>query len=109
VADTYPWGEEWPPPRTAGNFNDTRLNTRDRFSYTAPVGTYAALSNGFHDLAGNVGEWVSDRWNGGEERVARGSSWIDGEPERLNSSYRRKVPPGRALPDLGFRVVLDLR
>ena len=69
-AAVYPWGTAWPPPNGAGNFageearaSDRPLDWevlegyRDKFPYTAPVGTFPANALGIADLAGNVRQW----------------------------------------------------
>ena len=76
-----------------------------------PIGTYSANAFGFHDLHGNVCEWVAEAWrpsHSGEtsdptRRVIRGGGW-DYLPRLLRSAWRDGLPVGTRRDNLGFRV-----
>ena len=101
----YPWGNSWPPPIGAGNY-DHRLGV-DNFDYTSPVGSFKANRFGLYDMGGNVGQWCLDRFDGElTHRALRGSSWTFSDPIRLLSSFRGSGSRGDRWKSLGFRVVL---
>ena len=82
-----------------------------------PVGGEAPDAAGFHDLIGNIEEWVFDRYAGfdaseaqdprgpslGRERVARGGGYSDDE-RHCRVADRSAFEPDRRLDSLGFRV-----
>jgi len=124
----YPWKGSFPPVSVAGNFADasiadTLANTvpdyNDGYRAAAPVGSFSARPAGFHDLGGNVAEWVHDFYavypgeanklvsdplgpESGDHHVVRDSSWRQGTITELRLSYRDYSRAAR--PDLGFRV-----
>jgi serine/threonine-protein kinase len=95
----YPWGNQ-PPAGDLANFADVKsrlnwedINVDDGYANVAPVGKFPAGASlyGALDLAGNVAEWVNDRYDPGyysaspssnpqgpaegDFRVLRGGSW----------------------------------
>ena len=109
VKDVYPWGNQWPPPKNAGNYGEN-LKV-DNFKYTSPVGSFVANKYGLHDMGGNSAEWCEDWYDpaGKKYRVVRGASWTQGSPDGLLSSDRGRNTPHRSSAyygPYGFRCVL---
>jgi len=123
-ATKFPWGNEWPPPKDAGNY-DPSLGV-DTYVNTSPVGSFPANRFGLYDMGGNVWQWCEDWYrtsmnesallekyaflkdDGGGQiyRVVRGASWFNGVPEFLWSSLRGLDVPDRRVSGYGFRCVL---
>lgn len=124
----YSWGGSFPPTAKAGNFADASIadtlanvvpDYNDGYRGTAPVGSFPARPAGYHDLGGNVAEWMNDYYavypgmaaqlvtdpggpETGDHHVVRDSSWRQGTIGELRLSYRDYSRAGRA--DLGFRI-----
>ncbi len=112
----YPWGDEEP--------DDTRLwwyHFAREPKGTCEVGKHVKDVSpfGVHDLAGNVWEWVADRYgsypnestladprgdSSGNSRVLRGGSWGSLEPVGVRAAHRDRGGPADRDADVGFRV-----
>ncbi len=122
----FPWGNNMPPPTGAGNFaDDSAANMvpyhvkgyNDNFRGPAPSGTFPANELGIYDLAGNVSEWINDKYSvalvreeltdpigpeTGDYHVIRGSNYTHGRFSELRWTFRDYGLDPR--PDVGFRV-----
>jgi formylglycine-generating enzyme required for sulfatase activity len=119
IRNVYPWGTNWPPPNTAGNYSDAsnRAKYAERMSYvpklddgfadTAPVGSFPPNKAGLYDMGGNVWEWCEDFVDEKKNiRVVRGAGWFTHSESQLLSAYRG-IPPTRNFAS-GFRVKLNV-
>ena len=107
-----PTGEEWEYACRSGTttsffwgdgIDSTRANLmRSNLGRTTSVGTYKANLWGFHDMHGNVWEWIL-KPDIGEKRVKRGGSFIQGVG-RASDSFPHK--PGWRNIHNGFRIAL---
>ncbi len=124
----YPWGDSAIDSCEHGNVADQnawpgyskspfgRIACDDGYTFTAPVGRYAANPLGIFDISGNVWEWTSDCWSKGYSfdkvsedcglRAFRGSSWMNSATS-LRSANRSKNGPSDRLNTVGFRLALD--
>ena len=124
----YPWGNQFPPTSTSGNYADTSAkkllpayieNYNDGYPVTAPPAQFKANSLGLYDLGGNVAEWCHDFYTiytyntnktyvdpsgppQGKHHVVKGSSWQYASISKLRLAYRDYSDAKR--PDLGFRI-----
>jgi WD40 repeat protein/serine/threonine protein kinase len=104
-SEKYPWGNEWPPPKDAGNY-DPSLGV-DLYENTSPVGSFLPNLFGLYDIGGNVWQWGEDSYSATKSRrVVHGASWCGGDVFTLLSSRRFCRNPGARQADLGFRCVL---
>jgi formylglycine-generating enzyme required for sulfatase activity len=124
-ARLYPWGNEVDGTRV--NFCDLNCPfewkeaaVNDGYRSTAPVGSYEAGKSlyGAYDMAGNVWEWVADRYvanyyrrsparnprgpTSGTQVVLRGGSWLYAAPS-FRTTERAGVPADRRNENIGLR------
>lgn len=125
---TYVWGNSDRIPTKAGNFADKRMqgtqpiylaDYEDQHKGLADVGSYKADRLGLFDMAGNVSEWVHDKYtntlpdlavshtdylgsNTGDLHVTKGGNYKTGRLRDLRAAYRE--PAGNGSPTIGFRI-----
>jgi formylglycine-generating enzyme required for sulfatase activity len=117
----YPWGDQYNSHASNhGRFGWDRTDSRDGYAELAPVDAFqsGATPRGVLNLAGNVAEWVSDRYapayapedtqdpkgpkGPGDIRVIRGGSYESAAVE-LRSTARSFRPESYQSPTVGFR------
>jgi formylglycine-generating enzyme required for sulfatase activity len=121
--EVYPWGAFWPPPTEFGNYAGTESAAgkpswwgtipgiyQDRFSRSAPVGSFAPNRLGIYDLSGNVWEWCADPYTTSSmAKIIRGGCWGSDRPAYLLSAKRNNAFPKMRNDETGFRIVLAKR
>jgi sulfatase modifying factor 1 len=116
----YAWGD---------NISHDKANYRgefgkDRWEYTAPVGSFASNGYGLYNMSGNVWEWCADWYSrdyyakspkenpegpaSGMYRVSRGSSW-NLDASWLLVAFRDKIIPELVTYCHGFRCAKDVK
>jgi formylglycine-generating enzyme len=126
----YAWGDELRPGgKLLANYWQGPFPSKDRaedgYAGIAPVGRFPANGYGLHDMAGNVWEWVEDRFSdtyyarspkndprgpgSGGERVIRGGSFLCAENfcTGYRAAARNKNTPDSATNHMGFRCAQD--
>lgn len=124
----YPWGNEAPDADDIYRANyGPGLNQfvwkKDGYQYTAPVGSYPPNGYGLHDMAGNLWEWVQDRYSNdyysksppqknpkGPSRgrsIIRGGCFSSGH-EHLRCAKRYDINSSNISDLIGFRIAGDL-
>jgi hypothetical protein len=96
----YPWGNAV-PDRSRANFPGIGPQR------TTPVGMYpaGATPEGVLDLAGNVWEWIDERFADAEQRILRGGSWASPAVTNRGTAERIRCDAKRNNIDFGFRLV----
>ena len=106
VGKKYSWGDDKGLARDYANYQGT--DGKDKWRYTAPVGSFKPNGYGLYDMAGNVWEWCQDWYDSGQDqKVLLGGSWF------YNTYYLRLANPTSYHPAIrtyryGFRCVSGL-
>ncbi len=122
----FAWGDALPVRAESGNFagsesatitTDTLVGYTDPYPVVSKSGQFAANALGLFDMAGNVSEWVNDRYSSladtvasidplgpaeGDARGIRGSNWRSSTAAALRFAWRE--PASQASDVIGFRV-----
>jgi formylglycine-generating enzyme required for sulfatase activity len=114
----YPWGNR-PPNCSRANYSGCLGKADSVGSYTSGASPYGVL-----DMAGNVWEWVADRYHegtyarsparnpqgpdSGDRRAVRGGAFSD-DPGVVRCAYRGGGSPNYWGTDVGFRVCVAAR
>jgi formylglycine-generating enzyme required for sulfatase activity len=113
------WGDEL----GKGNADCSDCGSQWDSKQTAPVGSFQPNPFGVYDTAGEVTEWIEDRWNGSYQGAPLdGSAWETGDPLRRvmrhgswfnrgdlqHSAYRNGDAPNVKNQKIGFRVAVTL-
>jgi formylglycine-generating enzyme required for sulfatase activity len=122
----YPWGQDLPVVSGAGNFAGSEAFSllgvqleghKDEFPAVAAPALFAPNALGFYDLAGNVSEWVNDKYlsfvasapvtdplgpSDSKGHTYRGSNWRSASTSELRFPWREGA--NAASDVIGFRV-----
>lgn len=125
IKEVYPWGNQWPPPKDAGNYAGQELKGDpdwrsgwplidgfdDGYRRTSPVGKFRKNEFGLYDLGGNVWEWCNTRFTASNFQdnasymTLRGGCWLGNLPKEVLSSMRNNQKHGAHDWAYGFRCV----
>lgn len=124
----FPWGNRLPGDRDM-NFGDgdpklpeSLTTVNDGYKNVSPVASYPPNGFGLYDMAGNVMQWVEDRYDRnyyenspledprgpsvGESRVNKGGNFY-ASPADARCAFRGFSGQSMSFWNLGFRVVME--
>jgi formylglycine-generating enzyme required for sulfatase activity len=119
TATTFWWGDAV----GQGNADCAGCGSKWDDEQTAPVGSFKPNAFGIYDTAGNVTQWVEDRWNSTYHGAPQdGSAWETGDTLRRvmrsgswhnnaatqHSSFRNADSPRVRNQKIGFRIAVTL-
>ncbi len=92
----FPWG--WDAPDGRANFGGRSAKS---------VGSFRANPFGLFDVAGNVAEWCQPASPTAATVIARGGSFADRDPGRINVFSRAEFSRTYRDADVGFRILVE--
>jgi len=116
----YPWGNNEPTCDKAVMYGNGGYGCGKNSTMPVCSKTAGNTAQGLCDMAGNVWQWVQDKYQdsykgaptdgsafeaAGSFRVMRGGSFNDGVARYLRADLRGSVDPGDRLGVIGFRLV----
>jgi len=103
---TYPWGNDQGQARDYANLNG--IGSRDKWKYSAPVGSFKPNGYGLYDMGGNVWEWCQDWYDDNRirYRLLRGGCWVN-DVKSLKVTNRCSPAPYFRQNYIGFRCVVS--
>jgi formylglycine-generating enzyme required for sulfatase activity len=120
-SNIYPW-KEGEPEQNAHVRSVDRDTKEGSILRSCAVGSFPFVPTNLpiFDFVGNVWEWTSSiaepytnnsfsdvvNFEGLQDRIARGSSWLSPEIEASQITFRSFDPPCNAYEDLGFRIAI---
>lgn len=111
----YYWGDEF----SVDYINGGRMEGKDKWQYTSPVGSFQPNPFGLYDMLGNVWEWMTEVYTEpanpnpnpkapkGTLRVVKGDGW-NGRPQE-SYALRDGEAPNDKIDHLGFRIAAGTR
>jgi len=100
----YPWGEFFDHALTVSALpnNQAAMPVRNRPTDLGPFGHIG--------LAGNVREWLADRYGpvGQLDATIAGAAYSDNKPDTFRCSYYENVQGSGVYPPIGFRILVEL-
>jgi formylglycine-generating enzyme required for sulfatase activity len=116
---TFWWGNDV----GAGNANCDHCGSQWDNKQTSPVASFRPNAFGVYDTAGNVTQWVEDRWNATYDGAPQdGSAWETGDPARRvmrsgswynnpaaqHPAFRNADAPRVRNGKIGFRIAVTM-
>ena len=114
VQQNFPWGSDREPGGQhrmnvwQGTFPSSNSEA-DGWYATAPARSFEPNAYGLFNMTGNVWEWCSDWFTPGQNRVAKGGSYLCHESycRRYRVSARQGLSPDSTTGNTGFRCVIS--
>ncbi|HAH31327.1 MAG TPA: Sulphatase-modifying factor protein, partial [Elusimicrobia bacterium] len=120
----YPWGNDKPTCDKAVMYGNGDYGCGKNSTMPVCSKTAGNTAQGLCDMAGNVWQWVQDKYQdsykgapvdgsafdvAGADRVVRGGTFDDDVASLLRADYRGSIFPGYRGGGIGFRLVRSSR